>query len=251
MFQGLLGMLTVTWKVKPVIVTSHLVFGLLTVSLLWWLWLALREREPGTPWTARPAAGSGGPLVMRPQGQFVRGMATLGLVALIVQILLGGWTSTNYAAVACPDLPTCQGAWWPEANFRDAFVLWRGLGVNYEGGVLDLAARVAIHFTHRLGAVAATLALLLAALATLRWPPGPGEPGGGLGSTCRTGAAAHDRDIHGPAQAFRSASPPPTTPARRCCCLRCCSSTGRCAGHNIARQVPFISEQFNSNPFIR
>jgi cytochrome c oxidase assembly protein subunit 15 len=97
-----------------------------------------------------------------------RRAALLGLCALVVQILLGGWTSTNYAAIACPDLPTCQAHWWPEANFHDGFVLWRGLGVNYEGGVLDLPARVAIHLTHRLGAIVATLALLFAALTALR-----------------------------------------------------------------------------------
>ena len=69
-----------------------------------------------------------------------------------MQILLGGWISTNYAAVACPDFPTCQRSFWPQMDFRDAFVLWRGLGIDYEGGVLDHPARVAIHFTHRLGA---------------------------------------------------------------------------------------------------
>jgi cytochrome c oxidase assembly protein subunit 15 len=79
---------------------------------------------------------------------------------LIAQIALGGWTSANYAALACPDFPTCQTQWWPGiADFREGFVLWRGLGIDYEGGVLDHSARVAIHFTHRLGAVAATLAV--------------------------------------------------------------------------------------------
>ena len=86
---------------------------------------------------------------------------TAVLVALIllgIQIALGGWTSSNYAAVACPDFPKCQNEWWPETDYKDAFVLWRGLGVNYEGGVLQHPARVAIHFTHRLGAIAATVA---------------------------------------------------------------------------------------------
>ncbi len=84
-------------------------------------------------------------------------------MALVLQIFLGGWTSSNYAAVACPDFPTCQTQWWPAiADFKDGFVLWRGLGIDYEGGVLDHPARVAVHFTHRLGAVVA--ALLIAAL---------------------------------------------------------------------------------------
>jgi cytochrome c oxidase assembly protein subunit 15 len=83
-------------------------------------------------------------------------------------VFLGGWTSSNYAAVACPDFPKCQAQWIPEADYHDAFVLWHGLGINYAGGVLDHPARVAIHFTHRLGAVLATVLLLLAALAAFR-----------------------------------------------------------------------------------
>jgi cytochrome c oxidase assembly protein subunit 15 len=66
--------------------------------------------------------------------------------------------------VACPDFPTCQGAWWPHTDFGNAFILWRGLSINYEGGILDNPARVAIHLTHRLGAILATLALGFAAL---------------------------------------------------------------------------------------
>ena len=73
--------------------------------------------------------------------------------------MLGGWVSSNYAAVACPDFPTCQASYWPHMDFRDAFVLWRGLGIDYEGGVLEHPARVAIHFTHRLGAIVAALIL--------------------------------------------------------------------------------------------
>ncbi len=158
-FQGILGMLTVTWKVKPIIVTSHLAFGLLTVSVLWWLWLSLREPKPTTLAVPKPDVD---------RLRLAKRAAAIGLVALVIQILLGGWTSTNYAAIACPDLPTCQAQWWPAADFHDGFVLWRGLGVNYEGGVLDLAARVAIHFTHRLGAIVATLALLFAAITAVR-----------------------------------------------------------------------------------
>ena len=77
------------------------------------------------------------------------------VVVLVVQILLGGWVSSNYSAVACPDFPTCQRSYWPTMDFKDAFVLWRGLGIDYEGGVLDHPARVAIHFTHRIGAIIA------------------------------------------------------------------------------------------------
>ena len=95
-------------------------------------------------------------------------LTLLGLVALVVQIALGGWTSSNYAAIACPDFPTCQGAWWPPTDYRHAFVLWHGLETNYEGGVLESPARVAIQLTHRLGALIAATALTLAALFVLR-----------------------------------------------------------------------------------
>ena len=134
-FQGLLGMWTVTLLLKPAIVSAHLVGGLTTMALLWWL--ALRVDR-----TTRSAAESG-----------LRSLALVGLAVLALQILLGGWVSTNYAALACPDFPTCQRSFWPEMDFKDAFVLWRGLGIDYEGGVLDHPARVAIHFVHRIGAL--------------------------------------------------------------------------------------------------
>jgi cytochrome c oxidase assembly protein subunit 15 len=82
--------------------------------------------------------------------------------------MLGGWVSSNYAAIACPDFPTCQASYWPDMDFRDAFVLWRGLGIDYEGGVLDHPARVAIHFAHRLGAVVTALVLGLLAWKSIR-----------------------------------------------------------------------------------
>lgn len=158
--QGVLGMLTVTWQLKPLIVTLHLLGGLTTLAMLWWLWLGTRER---------PALRFAGPHHgHRIRARGVRVAVTVALAVLAVQIALGGWTSSNYAAVACPDLPKCQDAWLPETDYADAFVLWRGLGINYEGGVLDHPARVAIHFTHRVGAVVASLALLIAAILVLR-----------------------------------------------------------------------------------
>ncbi len=140
-FQGMLGMWTVTLLLKPVIVTAHLVGGLVTMSLLWWMALSSGRRS-------RPVAE-----------RSLRRWAAVGLVVLGLQIFLGGWVSSNYAAVACPDFPTCQRSYWPDMDFRDAFVLWRGLGIDYEGGVLDHPARVAIHFTHRLGAIVTALVL--------------------------------------------------------------------------------------------
>jgi cytochrome c oxidase assembly protein subunit 15 len=173
--QGLLGMLTVTWLLKPLIVTGHLVGGLTTFALLLWLWLSKRaENRPVNGYTVL----AGNRLVE--DGGRARVWAGLALAALAVQVGLGGWTSSNYAAMACPDVPKCQDQWVPAADYKEAFVVWRGLGINYAGGVLDHPARVAIHFTHRVGAVVASVLLLLAAFFALR----------GLGSGPRWAAFA-------------------------------------------------------------
>lgn len=153
--QGLLGMWTVTLLLKPLIVVLHLIGGLTTLSLL--AWLAMHRPAP-----AHRTSTSGSNL---------RTLATVGLAVLALQIALGGWTSSNYAALACPDFPTCQNRFWPEMDAKDAFVLWRGLGIDYEGGVLDHPARVAIHFVHRLGAIAA--AIILGLVSFLAWRRGP------------------------------------------------------------------------------
>src|SRR5690606_29592826 len=88
-----------------------------------------------------------------------------------IQIALGGWVSANYAALACgTDFPGCLGRWWPETDFGEAFVLWRGIGVDYEGGVLDGAARAAIHLSHRLFAVVVAGHLVALALRLWRAP---------------------------------------------------------------------------------
>ena len=151
-FQGLLGMWTVTLLLKPLIVVLHLLGGLATLSLLAWLTI-----DPERRTRVREETG-------------IRRLALTGLIVLILQIALGGWTSSNYAALACPDFPTCQNVAWPDMDIKDAFVLWRGLGIDYEGGVLDHPARVAIHFIHRLGA--AVTALVLGLLALLAWRKG-------------------------------------------------------------------------------
>jgi cytochrome c oxidase assembly protein subunit 15 len=153
--QGLLGMKTVTLLLQPLIVTSHLLGGLSTLALLWWLSLEPRGRPLTHPELS------------------LRKLALVAVGALAVQIALGGWTSSNYAAIACPDLPTCQGSWWPDMDFRNAFVMWRGLGVDYEGGVLASPARVAIHFTHRLGAVVAGSVSIATGLLVLGRAAGP------------------------------------------------------------------------------
>jgi cytochrome c oxidase assembly protein subunit 15 len=178
-FQGILGMLTVTWLLKPLIVTAHLIGGLTTLALLVWLWLSTQRRiELAAPAAAVSLAAP----ATAPPRRTTRAQAWAfgAFVVLGLQIVLGGWVSTNYAAVACPDLPKCQGQWIPRADYAEAFVLWRGLDINYAGGVLDHPARIAIHFTHRVGAVAATLAILLAAFAAWRLGDRPARLAGGL-----------------------------------------------------------------------
>lgn len=154
--QGLLGMWTVTLLLKPLIVVAHLVGGFSTLALLFWL---------GRFRTA--------PIWTNSSLKVLGVVATVGLAA---QIMLGGWTSANYAALACPDFPTCQTQWWPSiADFEEGFVLWRGVGIDYEGGVLDHPARVAIHFAHRLGALIATALIGIFALRLSLQPSSRGD----------------------------------------------------------------------------
>jgi heme a synthase len=153
-FQGLLGMWTVTLLVNPSIVTLHLAGGMATVALLWWLSLS-QGRWPAAP--------------VPPAVQGLRPWAWLGLALVCLQVLLGGWTSTHYAALACPEFPTCHGGqWWPQADFTEGFSLWRPAGVDYEGGVLDGPARTAIHLAHRAGALVVLVYVVVLGLALAR-----------------------------------------------------------------------------------
>lgn len=153
LFQAALGMWTVTLKLLPVIVMLHLLGGMTTLALIVWIWHASKSSQSYTP----------GRTVQR-----MRNWVLAGLAVLFAQIALGGWTSANYAALVCPDLPTCMGQWAPEADFREGFVLWREVGVDYEGGVLDLPSRTAIHLTHRIGAVITLVFLLFIAWRLVR-----------------------------------------------------------------------------------
>lgn len=147
-FQALLGMWTVTWLLKPVVVVAHLLGGMSTLALL--VWMAARASD-------RP--------LRVVEMERLRLWLRAGLAVLFVQIALGGWVSANYAAMACGlDFPRCLGKWWPPHDFAEALVLWRGIGVDYEGGVLDAPARTAIQLLHRFFAV-----LVLAVMAALAW----------------------------------------------------------------------------------
>jgi cytochrome c oxidase assembly protein subunit 15 len=141
--QAVFGALTVTMRLYPAIVTTHLLLGLSLLALL----------------AAQDEAFAPRPLVVTPGLR----SAVLAVAALAaVQVALGGWVSTNYAVLACSDFPACQGRWWPEMDFAHGFTLRRALGSTAEGAFLPFAALTAIHYTHRLVAYA-----LLAALGTL------------------------------------------------------------------------------------
>ncbi|MEG1680650.1 MAG: COX15/CtaA family protein [Stenotrophomonas sp.] len=159
-FQALLGMWTVTWLLKPIVVMGHLLGGMLMFSMLAWMaWRATNlpitlAEEPRLRWWLR------------------------GAVALVVlQIALGGWVSANYAALACgggsvslDNFPRCVSQWWPQQNYTEGFTLWRGIGVDYEGGVLDGASRIAIQMAHRMMAVLVALYLLVLSVRMFRLP---------------------------------------------------------------------------------
>lgn len=133
--QALLGMWTVTLLLKPVVVTLHLLGGMTTLALL--SWIAFRH-------------GSQQQIAL-PAGQ--QRWLQLALVVWMAQVLLGGWTSSNYAALACTDFPTCHGLWWPDMDIGEAFHLTRALGESRDGGQLHLNALTAIQWVHRLGAL--------------------------------------------------------------------------------------------------
>lgn len=152
--QAALGMWTVTMLLKPVIVTLHLLGGMATLGLL--TWLALRQLPPDGP---------GDPALPR-----LRPWAALGLLIVIAQIALGGWVSTNYAALACVDFPTCHGEWLPQMDFPHAFQFVRELGVTAAGAPLPYEALTAIHWMHRVGALVTLLYVGGLALALRRIP---------------------------------------------------------------------------------
>ena len=153
--QGMFGMWTVTWKLWPQVVTLHLLGGMTTAALLWLL--ALRLGWPKPHVTSEPG--------------YRLGIAAM--VAVALQIALGGWTTSNYAALACPDFPTCQTQWLPPADFSRGFDVLQEVGPNYLGGLLDNSARVAIHLSHRLGAILASLLVVLVIYRCLRSEDAP------------------------------------------------------------------------------
>lgn len=159
-FQALLGMWTVTWLLKPIVVMGHLLGAItLFIMLVWMAWRATQ-----LPIRLADAAR-------------LKWLLRIGLGLLLLQIALGGWVSANYAALACgggswsaDNFPRCVSQWWPPHDFAEGFTLWRGIGVDYEGGVLDGASRIAIQLAHRMMAVVLAVYLLWLSLRLLRSP---------------------------------------------------------------------------------
>lgn len=157
--QGAFGMWTVTLKLWPQVVTAHLLGGFATLSLLWLYWLRLRYPSWRVPTHVKWGR--------------LKVLALTALVVAVMQVALGGWTSSNYAALACADFPTCHGVYWPEADYGQGFNVLQEVGPNYLGGLLDNHARTAIHFTHRLGAIAVLLIVSILAISLWRTAFGP------------------------------------------------------------------------------
>lgn len=135
--QGAFGAWTVTMKLQPVIVTIHLLLGMTLLALLTWFGARLSEHLP----MSQPAVSQSAAALRIP--------AALALVLLAIQIALGGWVSTNYAALACTDFPLCHGVLLPQMDFANGYSLWRNLGMTVNGDYLPFPALTAIHWTHR------------------------------------------------------------------------------------------------------
>ena len=147
--QGAFGAMTVTWRLFPAIVTTHLLGAIVLLALL--CIQAVRYQQAASQRLPTPVSPA------------LRNGLVVTTVLLVLQIALGGWVSTNYAVLACTQFPTCQDSWWPAMNFAQGFEIWRHLGVTGEGQPLDFSALTAIHYVHRLMAYAVFVALGLLA----------------------------------------------------------------------------------------
>lgn len=158
--QALFGMWTVTLNLWPQVVTLHLLGGLATLTLLFLLVLRLRAAQDSQSMQTFAVSQS---------GRGLRRLAWCGLLVVVLQVMLGGWTSANYAAIACPDFPQCQQQWWPEPmSLTGGFNVLQTVGPSYLGGLLGGPERVAIHVVHRLGALLVTLVLVTLSLCLWR-----------------------------------------------------------------------------------
>jgi cytochrome c oxidase assembly protein subunit 15 len=153
--QGAFGAWTVTLKLQPIIVSMHLILALVLFASM--VWFAQRNDLHNLNDSKTISSLSGG-------------LVLIAILALFGQIFLGAWVSTNYAVLACPDFPTCMGAWYPNMDWQNAFFLWRDLGEAKSGGIIPMAALVTIHWTHRVGAIIASAVLSYVAVKAVRYP---------------------------------------------------------------------------------
>lgn len=153
--QGAFGAWTVTLKLQPIIVSIHLMLALLLLaSLTAYAQQAWRDHHSSVrQLQARPLSAK---------------LLAIAFIALAMQIFLGAWVSTNYAVLACPDFPTCQGALWPVTAWQEGFTLWRKLGLTAQGESITLVALQTIHWAHRLFAVVALVTLGLLAMSAIQ-----------------------------------------------------------------------------------
>jgi cytochrome c oxidase assembly protein subunit 15 len=136
LFLAFLGIWYGSPLLRPVVVMANLLGGIVMVGMFWWLWLSL-IREP----VRNTCVGA------------YRKWAIAGLVVVIIQTSLGGWMSSNFAALACNTFPDCNGSWWPDMNISEGFTMRSKLDVDAEGRVIvDQAAVTGIHMMHRVGA---------------------------------------------------------------------------------------------------
>jgi heme a synthase len=156
LIQGLFGKWTVTLKLMPIVVTSHLLGGMTLFALLVWFWMRERDRA-GDVRAARVRVNARVSLWL-----------WLAIAVLYAQIFLGGWVSTNYAVLACADFPTCNGTMFPQMSWGDAFTLVRELGKNPDGSYLTADALRTIHWAHRIGALVVTIVIVIAAIKLMK-----------------------------------------------------------------------------------
>lgn len=155
--QGAFGAWTVTMKLQPIVVTTHLLLGMTLLALLTWFGARLGDHLPiSQPGVSRSVAA-------------LRIPAALAFVLLVIQIALGGWVSTNYAAMACTDFPLCNGVLLPQMDFANGFSLWRNLGMTVNGDYLPFPALIAIHWTHRAFALVVVALVAWVALNALKF----------------------------------------------------------------------------------
>lgn len=151
---SVLGFVTFDYRYKPLVQLAQFLGAMLVLTLLWWI--VMREQRFWRSVNSSPRTNA------------IRLRAILAIALVAFQVTLGGWSAVNYAALACPDYPTCQGSLWPPMDFTDAFTLWQNVGIEYEGKLLNLEGATAIHVAHRLGALVALMYVGWLALHLLR-----------------------------------------------------------------------------------